>query len=169
MGLGLTPDERRLTDRLLLEVDHETRRYFDSLTPHEQQAALAILRELGAEGHSKLLTTLWQMDYQTQPVPIEKFLDDPYYVGRYVKDNLFDRWKEEIAHVISHDVVEFIVTGGIGVGKTTAALVTQLYKLHQLLCLRDPCGYYKANALVFALFSISLNLVHQVEYNILTS
>ena len=35
-----------------------------------------------------------------------------------------------------------ILTGSIGIGKSTCAVVCQLYMLYRLLCLKDPYLYY---------------------------
>lgn len=68
-------------------------------------------------------------------VPVEKWLEDEYYVG---KDGirLYDFWKQEITNIYNSPtkINEVILTGGIGIGKTTAAIFIMIRKLYELSC-----------------------------------
>lgn len=74
-------------------------------------------------------------------VPVEKWLEDEYYVG---KDGirLYDFWKQEITNIYNSPtkINEVILTGGIGIGKTTAAIFIMIRKLYELSCYNAKVG-----------------------------
>ena len=161
-------DERRLLERLTQGIAQRDRTFFDGLTPHEQQNALAILRELRAAGAAPSLDTLWEIDYERRPLAVPQFFGDPVYCGEFLHKNLYDVWRHDIQLVIEQQKVEWILTGSIGAGKTTAAIALLLYVLHRLLCMHDPCGFYKQSSIVFSAFSILKSLSDSVEYELVT-
>ncbi len=68
-------------------------------------------------------------------VPIEEWLESEYYLGPdHVR--LYDFWKEQIAEIFreSNRYNEVIITGSIGIGKSTAALVILLRRLYEISC-----------------------------------
>ena len=59
-----------------------------------------------------------------------KYIEDNYYLGSRVKD-YHDNWKNELCEVLdpSKSYYEWILSGAIGIGKTSVATVANLYKL----------------------------------------
>jgi len=170
MILQPTQDEQRLLARVLDEAKHHDRIFFNALSDHEQQAALAMLRELRLQGNSPTLDQFWEIDYERRPLTVAQFFDDPYHCGKFLHENLYDVWRQDMQDVVEGHCIEWILAGAIGVGKTTVAMAFMLYMIQRLLCMRDPCGYYKTPAgIVFAFFSIIVHLAKSVEYNILTT
>ena len=106
-------------------------------------------------------------DYITEPVSIRSFISDPFYVGEWVVDNLFDPWKDEIVAVIEGGILEWVLSGAIGVGKTTSAMVAQLYKLYCVTCMRNPCQFYTANSITFGFYSAMRYLAYDVNATML--
>ena len=141
---------------------------FDALSHAERASFLTILRELVATGRSSTADVLWELDYDCRPVSIETFLNDADYLGD-IGRRLYDPWRRELLHVLDprEGVTEWILTGAIGTGKTTAAVIALLYKLYRLSCLRDPQGHYDlvpGSPIVFGLFNLTLDLAHSVSY-----
>ena len=67
---------------------------------------------------------------------------------------------------------EIILTGAIGVGKTTIAVVGMSYILYRLMCLKNPAKYYGIGSnskIVFAFFNVDLDLSYGVAYSKLNS
>jgi hypothetical protein len=154
--------------RLLKEANLGDRHIFDSLAETEQAYFLRILQELVATGHSAAATVLWELDYERPPVSLERFLDDPDFLGDTGR-RLYTPWRRELGQVLDprSGITEWIITGAIGTGKTTAAVIAMLYKLYRLTCLRDPQAYYGLlpdSPIAFGLFNLTLELAQSVSY-----
>ena len=158
----------RLLARVLTEDQHGDRSYFDGLSLAERDLVVAIMRELIQEGESINLRRLWEVDYQTQPLTPEEFLADPEYMGT-VGRSLFPIWKRELSYVLDpqHEIFEWILGGAIGIGKTTAAVLAQVYKLYHLQCLWSPTTFFglaPGSEIVIGFFNIFKHLAESVAY-----
>jgi len=82
-------------------------------------------------------------------IPIRKWLKDPYYVGPDV-DNIYPYWKEKIAEIFESEekINQVILTGAIGTGKSTTAVLIILRIIYELSC-------YKHISALFNLFDVS--------------
>ena len=164
----IQPEEFRFAQRLLEAAGHGDRHMFDALPHAERASFLTILRELVATGHSSTAEVLWELDYDCRPVSIQTFLNDPTYLGD-IGRCLYEPWRRELHHVLDprHGISEWILTGAIGTGKTTAAVIALLYRLYRLTCLRDPQRHYDlvpGSPIVFGFFNLTLDLAHSVSY-----
>jgi hypothetical protein len=164
----VSPDDVAFARRLLEEANLGGRHIYDSLPESEQAYFLRILQELVATGHSATATGLWEPDYDRAPVSLERFLDDPDFLGDTGR-RLYIPWRRELAQVLDprSAITEWIITGAIGTGKTTAAIIAMLYKLYRLTCLRDPQAYYGLlpdSPIAFGLFNLTLELAQSVSY-----
>ena len=81
---------------------------------------MRILEEFRAEGQSSTYRDLMEVDYERVPVSIGQFLTDPDYMGKDLK-GLYPVWQKDLREVFgsASRVVEWIMTGSIGCGKTT--------------------------------------------------
>lgn len=82
--------------------------------------------------------------YQEDPVSIETFLKEDYFLGSIFNPGgkfvVFDKWMEVFDEIFPnivqvHPYVAF--SGGIGLGKTTAMIIDQLYCFHRFLCIKS--------------------------------
>lgn len=121
------------------------------LTPEEREVALSILGEYSNTGESKIYQDIVHSDYDEVPVDIETFLHDRRYLGNALYDQngrftLFPYWEEKLKEIFpTSTTTEYntiILTGAIGLGKSTVAVICLLYLLYRLLCLKDPYLYY---------------------------
>ena len=80
-------------------------------------------------------------DFSSAPVDIETFINDPHYLGG-VMQGLYPYWVKNLKTVfpdnVSSSVCEVMLTGALGTGKTTAAVVGFLYDLYKITMLDDP-------------------------------
>lgn len=86
-------------------------------------------------------------DFEERPATIEQFLGPEYLdIEKFVRQAV----KEELVAIFG-DVVDgstmaryqlAMITGGIGIGKTTIASVVLPYLAHWVLCLKDPQGFF---------------------------
>ena len=144
----------------------------DSLTPVEREALISIMREVSEDGTSSTVSEILSEDYEEFPVDIDTFLDDPQYIGGQL--DIYPFWSDKLREIFSKgdDLQEIILTGAIGVGKTTIAVVGMSYILYRLMCLKNPAKYYGIGSnskIVFAFFNVDLDLSYGVAYSKLNS
>ena len=132
-----------------------------------------ILAELQEKGSSPTLDSLWSDDFETRPVSIDEFVTNDYYFGRVGK-SIYPVWRKDLSEVLSplSNVVEWIIRGGIGSGKTSVAVVANIYRIYYLLCLRNPQTFYglaDGSPIVFGLFNVFRYLAVATSYTYLTT
>lgn len=130
-----------------------------------------ILEEVEETGKSATLDSLWDHDFETKPVPVAEFLEDDYYLG-LVGRGVYPKWRKDLEVVLSpySSVVEWVMRGSIGSGKTTVAVIAMLYKIYYLTCLKNPqkfFGLVEGSAIIFGLFNIFKYLVEATSYQTL--
>lgn len=123
----------------------------DRLSPKEKEEALKILQEYAATGKSATMDKLLYEDYVEVPVDIHTFLHEEQYLGAALYDKegrftLYPFWEETLKQIyptnIDTDYHTAILTGGIGIGKSTVAVIGMIYALYRMLCLKDPQIHY---------------------------
>lgn len=160
----------QLFDKVAAEVIHGHRELFDSLSMHEREVVIQWLAEAVTDDRSAsyIGDVIWEIDYRRKPVSIETFIEDPYYLGQQCSE-LHDNWKNDLSTVFApgSSYMEWVFTGGIGIGKTTIAMTALAYKIHQLSCLRNPARYYgllSDSLIVFGIYSITKKQVADTGY-----
>jgi hypothetical protein len=111
----------------------------DGLTPGEREALeIAMAQVLSGTEIPELYETIDDLEWVQKPVPLDKFVNDPYYLGNTC-DTLYVQLLEDLKELFKDGTYrEAIFTGSIGWGKTFAASIGVCYMLHQLGCMRDP-------------------------------
>lgn len=143
----------------------------DALKPDEREAVVKILSELQTTGSSDLYSEIVNEDYDEMPVDIDTFIEDDRFIGKITGNgkNIYPYWRNKLRQMFSpnHNYQEYILTGAIGLGKTTIAVTGMVYILYKLLCLKNPQLYYglQSNSkIVFVFFNVSLDLSFGVAY-----
>jgi len=100
---------------------------------------------------------LWSADYVRIPVPPREFFTSEYYFGVMAK-GLYPKWLEDLEEVLDplNGIIEWLISGSLGTGKTTVACAATLYKIYELSCLINPHGYFDlmpTSPISFAMFS----------------
>jgi hypothetical protein len=169
-------DAETLFTKVAEDVLTGSREMFDSLSATERETVIQWMAEAIITGNAEnaVHNILWEMDYVRKPVDIETFLFDDYYGGRIFRDAngnfaLYPRWLEDLKTVFgpTSRVVEWIMTGSIGIGKTAVSMVALLFKLYRLSCLRNPAAFYSlmpGSLIVFGIFSKTKRLVADTGY-----
>lgn len=85
--------------------------------------------------------------FEQRPATILEFLDVGYLdvaarIRTSIKECLVDLFGEETSGDHITEVARGILTGAIGIGKTTIASVILSYLSHYVLCMEDPQEYY---------------------------
>lgn len=94
------------------------------------------------DNQKKFLILKKFIGYKTDPVDIETFVTDKYFLGNtYCPDGklkVFTGWMDALWEVFPNIVttLPFVAaTGGIGIGKTTFFRIMQVYSIYKLLCI----------------------------------
>lgn len=159
------------TARRILDGDVSPLLAYDSAS---LAAILRCMREMAETGRSDTAERIRSFIWERQPVSVDQFLDDPYYMGG--EDLLrggtvvYPKWREELKFILdpSNGVYEWILEGAIGIGKTLVATIAILYKLYELTCMRNPQLIFRLDAntqLYFAFFNITVELAKKVGYS----
>lgn len=104
--------------------------------------------------------------YSDLPVDVITFIESKLLLD--MGDEIFPKVKDEIADLCSGKYIEAVLTGGIGTGKTTIALVATAYTLYQLACLREPqreFGLARSSEIVFIFQSLNAKLSKAVDFD----
>lgn len=116
----------------------------------------AIVRQLFADDASA--PALRSLLYWIEPPTIEQFLSEQY-IGPVARI-LSPYWVRDLKAMLSPGAPykEWVISGAIGIGKTTVARIAHAYNLTRVMCLRRPqetLGVPPDTLLVLALFSVT--------------
>lgn len=106
-----------------------------------------------------------QYKLRTSPVPIRKFIESPYFLG--MEGVLYPEVLRCVEEMNNGDYQEAVLTGAIGTGKTTIALVSTAYQLYLLSCYTNPQEVFAldpASEIMFIFQSLNANLAKSVDY-----
>lgn len=132
-------------------MDKNIEKKLEGLNEEERKVALEILKQYEEDGKSDLFDSLIYQDYEEVPVDIKTFLHDKRYLGNALYDQdgrftLFPYWENCLQDIFPTNTTTkyntIILTGAIGLGKSTIAVICLLYMLYRLLCLKDPYLFY---------------------------
>lgn len=108
----------------------------------ELEKFLQILEEYAEYGSSHEFDKIESADYIRTPVSIETFLDDPNYIGEVGK-NVYPKLREDLITIFNNpNLVEIILSGSIGWGKSHMSKIIAMYVLYTISCLRNPQEFF---------------------------
>ena len=150
----------------------------NKLSEEERKVALEILKQYSEEGNSNLYYNLLYEDYEEIPVPIEIFLHDKKYLGNGLTDEegrftLYPYWEDLLKEIYPDPLKPanyntLALTGSIGIGKSTEAVIIGCYELYRMLCLKDPYIYYglqPIDLITFAVMNITMDAAKGVAWS----
>ena len=151
---------------------------FTNLTAEEKKIALKILQEYAENGKSSTYNQVILSDYEEIPVSINEFLHNPIYLGKGLTDSegrftLFPYW-EKVLNKIFPDPLKpaqyntLALSGAIGIGKSTEAVIIGCYELYRMLCLKDPYLHYglqPIDLITFAVINITMDAAEGVAWS----
>lgn len=123
-------------------------------------------------GVENTMHTLAKLSGYRERVPdIETFIDDEYYLGKVLGKRLYPIWREAAKELYPSPYhttgLEVYLTGGIGLGKSTMAILVTLYDACKLLSLENPHDYFDlidSTVIEFALMNATKSLSYGVLY-----
>lgn len=159
-------------------MDYTTLEELNSLSEEEKEVAIKILEEYSNKGVSSKFNSLLYEDYEEIPISIKEFLHNPEYLGKGLTDEegrftIFPYW-ENLLEQIYPDPLQapkcniLALTGGIGLGKSTIAVIIGLYELYRMMCLKNPYLHYglmPTDLITFAVINITLDAAKGVAWD----
>lgn len=110
--------------------------------------------------------------YEEPPPTVEQFIDDQHFLGDFLGQSIFPIWRAALKEVYPNQFhspyADIILTGGIGLGKSTMALAGLAYDLVKVLHLSNPHKSYqliKSTKIAFALINATQSLAQGVLYD----
>lgn len=124
---------------------------YNSCYDNEKSIFEKILKEVSKKGYSETLEKIWLMDFVEVPVSIDRFLNDPYYLGE-TNDNgnmVYPFWRKTLNEIFTEDknYSEIIFSGATRIGKTSTAISAMAYMLYRLMIYRDPHSFFKKKSI----------------------
>lgn len=137
--------------------------------------------ELAAEIRSGNLEAdgdLWRLDYVKQPPTMEQFILDDYYLGRTWKpiqgenDGIWPAWMDILTKDLDIDsrVHNVVITGSLGIGKTSIMVTILMYRLCIACHLKNPQNFFGLNRnsnIVYNVLSITKEAVKDTGFGVL--
>jgi hypothetical protein len=156
---------------------------FADMTPEERAFLMRAMQD--ASSHRAALRDLQDADFECTPVSIREFLTDPELLGRtgQITDwetdsdeqcGIYKFWREQLDDLFDPNkrYQQWTLSCAIGSGKSFISVIAILYRIYQLLCLRDPqtyCGINSNSPITFAFFSSTMAIGRATEYAMLTA
>lgn len=136
-----------------------------NLSEEERALLYATLGEIEG-GDTGLLDFMNDQLYRWQPVSMEQFITDEYYLGQSTQ-TLYPKLKDDLIELFDKGsgYREVVLAGSIGYGKTTFASVAICRTMYELSCLRSPqlaYGLSPGSEMVVSVLSKSLHLARTV-------
>ena len=108
--------------------------------------------------------------YESVPVDIETFINDPFYIGEiYGEGRVYPYWLDKLKKLFPNPLyspfIEVCITGCIGAGKSTVSIIGVLYDLYRVTLLKDPHKKFKlipTTPIVITLITATMDLAGAV-------
>lgn len=100
------------------------------------------------------------------PVDVRTFVEDKYFLD--AKNILYPVVMDSLIEMNNGEYQEVVLTGAIGVGKTTLALYSIAYQLYILSCYKNPHALYEldpSSEIVFIFQSINAKLAKSIDFD----
>ena len=114
-------DGRSFSQRTDEEIEKLLKEDIEVLTKEERETLELMLAEL--QGNDKvaanspsLLSTIKDLEFKHQPVDIETFIYDPYYLGETCS-NLYKPYIEDLKELFNGGYTQAVLSGAVGIGK----------------------------------------------------
>jgi hypothetical protein len=140
-----------------------------------QHSLLRQFTTAALSGNSALLHRAWLLDYVEVPPSIREFVWDERFLGQTYRcdegdDELYPVWEEALDRDFDLDseTHNLVLTGALGIGKTTVLVLIILYRLCLATMLRDPQKFFKVgrvSRLVFALLSVTKPAARETAFH----
>jgi len=137
----MTPPKtiRERLERLLLLYTEDLKRMPPRARTEQQKITCELLT-----GNDKpaALERIETLDYEREPVSIDKFVYDFEFLGQSLREEVYPALVDDLREIFEGDYMEVIFAGGIGWGKSRLMEIGLAYEIYQLSCLKNPAKHY---------------------------
>lgn len=144
----------------------------NEFTSQEKLVLNKIISEINRTGKSNLLESLYLEDYEEIPISFDEFVENPFYLGGSTDNGngIWSAWRKELRYIFNplNKIYLSMLSGAIGIGKSTIACFGVDYIIYKLLCLKNPAKFYKLlsdSKPGIALFNITLSKGYGVAFD----
>jgi hypothetical protein len=169
-GVRLDPTNEDQMGALFDDMDKGSLERYTALRPSARNYFLSLAEPiLRAEpGGLEALEHLYAVDYERIPPDPATYINHRDYCG-HVGDFLFPAWREPFIRACTPGggVREINITGAMGIGKTTFAMLCMSYKIARVGHLRDPARFYElqpGSKIVFGIYAVTKSLIKDVGF-----
>lgn len=167
---GKRLEHRDQLNELFDDLDKGSLEKYAGLRPSARNYFLALAEPiLRAEGDgTAALEHLYAVDYdRIPPDPLTYITHEDYC--KHVGNFLFPAWREHFLAACKPGggVRELNITGAMGIGKTTVAMLIMSYKIARVGHLRDPARFYElqpGSKIVFGIYAVTKQLIKDVGF-----
>lgn len=167
MRIKTKPVEQAASDVLLGGHD-------PALTEIEQRLYEEMAAEVRA-GNPDADAPLWNYDFIKQPPSIEDFLLDDYYLGKSWRpiegenEGIWPAWLDLLAMNLnlSSRIHNLVITGSLGIGKTSVMVAIILYRVCIAVYLKNPQHFFglsRNSNIVYNLLSVTKEAVKDTAF-----
>jgi hypothetical protein len=163
-------------DRVIEEIlaGCEDPMLYQSLNERETEIYEAMLSELRMGEDPALDAVIWRLHYLQEPVHLAEFFDNPYYLGEThlpTDDNtgMWPEWKRTLCADFDLDskIHNLVITGSLGIGKTSMMVTLMLYRLYLATQLKNPQNFFgiaKGSDISYILLSVTKAAVNYTAF-----
>jgi hypothetical protein len=176
---GTTPIGRELIQKMLRSKKKHSEPSQEIPLAHclhlLREAEVGLLRQVLAETDQAWVgDNLWRVDYRRKPPMMEEFLTDAYYLGGILHPDrsggLWPVWFRTLCEEFDRDsfLHNVVLTGALGIGKTTVMVIILLYRICLLLLLNRPAEMFEQGAgaaLYFVVVSVTREAAQQTGFH----
>ncbi|MBF0554024.1 MAG: hypothetical protein HQK96_05625 [Nitrospirae bacterium] len=158
---------RNKTVRTPEEVEEILRADLSRMTDKERECVVQILKDFEKDGKSLALEVGQKEQYEEIPVSMKQWMEDDYYFGNPC-EGLWPGVREDLLEIFTGDYNEAIISGAIGVGKSTLAEIATCRQIYEMACLRNPqrtYGLRSGSTIALVNFSVSEKLAEKVVFD----
>ena len=125
-----------VAEQIIYDSGSDIIREYESLDDEERELVIRSIND------PEMYSLLVNIDFAEDPISPREFFSSPYYIGSHnvwddnEKTGLFPLWNRELCYVLdpNNGIIEWVLSGCLGAGKTQAALFACMYKLYWLTC-----------------------------------
>jgi hypothetical protein len=147
---------------------------YKALNAEEMKLYWRMVAELRRGEEPTEEAVLWRLDFMRKPVDLGSFLDDPYYLGEIHKPTdenpgMWPQWRSTLVRDFSLDskIHNLVITGSLGIGKTSMMTTLLLYRLYIATCLRNPQHFFgiaQGSDIVYVILSVTKEAVKDTAF-----
>lgn len=158
-------DDKKLKRSSTILEFQDNLKYLKNIIPEDELREINLLySQLKKKGKAKARMI-------REPMPIEEWINSEYHVGQDA-NSIYPFWKKELIKIVKNPVKinQVIITGSIGIGKTTFAALLLLRRIYELSCYENIHALFNlmgVSRIAFAYLSVTKDQAEASGFSLL--